>query len=339
MKDITSYDESGYKGKYEYVHDPQHKNKPSGEGWYLTDNGWARGSNKDIGGEHEPSKVIKNESKTIPSQAHCKKIERSSRDVNTFVASGMTHCFSASDEVISQNGNHRKDCKDFDDLIYGFADANKAKVSPILSAMTGYIYHLSPDYRNEGKPIPDYNDDEIKKAKRYIAGEQEILRMTGLVNEDDTITLFRNTDDKQILTQKSKYEIDTPYRGNNIESWSTNPGLKHSDDDKLKKKIMAKVPLSACIASCVGRRERPFMFRDRGECEVMVCGAFVKTVYVVGDSKNGIKEKSVRDDYFGKSQSNMQRFSAQHKNKKASVYASSFDNDKINRIARNIVNG
>jgi len=40
-----------------------------------------------------------------------------------------------------------------------------------------------------------------------------------------------------------------------------------------------------------------------------------------------------------KSQSNMQRFSAQHKNKKASVYPDSFDNARINRIARKIVNG
>ncbi len=339
MNTVLSYDESGYKGKYEYIHDPQHKNKPSGEGWYLTDNGWARGSNKDSGGEHEPSKVIKNETRTIPSQEHCKKIERSSKDINTFVASGMTNCFSAADEVISQNENHRSSCKDFDDLIYGFADANKAKVSPILSAMTGYIYHLSPDFRNEGKPIPDYNDDEIKKAKRYIAGEQEILRMTGLVNEDDTITLFRNTDDKQIRAKNTKSPTDISYRGNNIESWSTNPSLKHSDDDKLKKKIMAKVPLSACIASCIGRRVKPFMFRNKGECEVMVCGAFVKKIFIVGDSKKGVKNKSVRDDYLKKSQSNMQRFSAQHKNKKASVYSTSFDNARINRIARKIVNG
>lgn len=40
MNTVLSYDESDYKGKYEYIHDPQHKHNPSGEGWYLTDNGW-----------------------------------------------------------------------------------------------------------------------------------------------------------------------------------------------------------------------------------------------------------------------------------------------------------
>ena len=178
---------------------------------------------------------------------------------------------------------------------------------------------------------PDYNDDEIKKAKRYIAGEQEILRMTGLVNEDDTITLFRNTDDKQILSKNTQSPTDISYRGNNIESWSTNPGLKHSDDDKPKKKIMAKVPLSACVASCVGRREKPFMFRQRGECEVMVCGAFVKKIFIVGDSKKGVKNQNLRNKYLKDVQDNMQRFANQHKAKKASTR-----NARINRIAKRI---
>ena len=46
MKNRLSYDESGYKGEYEYVPDKEHKNKPQGDGWYFTNNGWARGSNK-----------------------------------------------------------------------------------------------------------------------------------------------------------------------------------------------------------------------------------------------------------------------------------------------------
>lgn len=330
MKNRLSYDESGYKGEYEYKPDKEHKNKPTGEGWYLTDNGWARGSNKNSGGKHEPSKVIKNTQRTIPSIEHCDKIKRSSRDVNSFVASGMTNCYSAADEVIAQNGNHRKECKKFDDLIYGFADMNKPRVAPMLSSIMAYIYHLSPDFRNK-KNIPNYNKDEIKQAQKYIAGEQEIIKMTGLVNEDDTITLFRNTDEKQILS--SDLGMDIPYKGNNIESWSTNPGLKYADDNKrAKKKIMAKVPLSACIASCIGRRDKPFMFRDRGECEIMVCGAFIRNALVVGDSKNGISKPAIRDDYFQRVQSNMQRFSNHHKKKEASI-----SNAKINKIAKRIV--
>ena len=167
--------------------------------------------------------------------------------------------------------------------------------------------------------------------------------MTGLVNEDDTITLFRNTDNNQISSRYSNSEIDTPYKGNNIESWTTNPGLTYYDSKeekvKNKTKIMAKVPLSACIASCVGREDRPFKYYDHCECEVMVCGAFIRNYMIVGDAKHGIKEKNILDDYLKKSQSNMKRFSAQHKNKKASVYSTSFDNARINRIARKIVNG
>lgn len=341
MKTILSYDESGYKGTYEYRSDPDHTHKPDGQGWYLTGHGWARGSNHNTG--HEPSRVIKNEQKTTPSAQHCAKILKGSKDANTFVASGMQLCHTASREVFAQNGDHRSNCQNFDDLIYGFADKNKPSVAPTLSTLMGYIFGLSPDFRNEGKPIHKYDQDEVEQAKKYIAGEQEIIRMTGLVDEDDTITLFRNTDETQISTGYSKSEIDTPYRGNNIESWTTNPGLKYYDEKgkkaKRKTKIMAKVPLSACIASCIGREKRPFMYKHTGECEVMVCGAFVKQIFVVGNAKDGIQEDGVRDDYLRKVQSNMQRFSAQHKNKKASVYSTSFDNARINRIARNIVNG
>ena len=68
-----------YDGPYEQKYDPEHKKKPKGPGWRKIESGWARGSNKNSGGEHEPSKVIKNTQRTIPSIEHCNKIKRSSR--------------------------------------------------------------------------------------------------------------------------------------------------------------------------------------------------------------------------------------------------------------------
>ena len=46
MRFKYSYNESWYKGRYEYVSDKNHTkwNKLKGEGWYLTPLGWARGS-------------------------------------------------------------------------------------------------------------------------------------------------------------------------------------------------------------------------------------------------------------------------------------------------------
>ena len=123
MNSILSYDESGYNGKYEYKSRDQCPQEPEGEGWYLTQHGWARGSNAQNGGTHIPTKIIKNPQDTVPSLQHCRKITQNSRDINAFVASGITNCFSASNIVIEQKENHRNNYRKFDDMIVGFADA------------------------------------------------------------------------------------------------------------------------------------------------------------------------------------------------------------------------
>ena len=89
MNSILSYDESGYNGEYEYKSREQYPQKPEGEGWYLTQHGWARGSNAQDGGTHIPTKITKNPQNVIPSFQHCSEIAKSSKDINTFFASGL----------------------------------------------------------------------------------------------------------------------------------------------------------------------------------------------------------------------------------------------------------
>ena len=307
-KHIIGYDESGYNGGYEYHYDPEHKDRDghSGGGWYMTDHGWARGSD---GGKHSPTTAIRNEPKVKPTAKLKNAVMRHSKNIEEFVSSRITDFSLASSTVRKQLSNHRRECEFFDSWIVGFADKKKTQVAHLLSAMTAYLYHLSPDFRNEGKEIPNFSQEEKEAAKEYIAGEQEIVRMTGLVNEDDTITLFRNTDGNQLEGLRPSGKRSS-YKGNNLESWSTNPNLDLSLDGRPKTKIMAKVPLHAIIASCIGReRGRGFQFKDKGECEIMACGAFIEEVMVVGGS-HGINAQT-RMRYLQEAKANMQRFSRQ----------------------------
>lgn len=334
MNSILSYDESEYNGKYEYKSRKQYAQEPKGEGWYLTQHGWARGSNAQNGGTHIPTKIIKNPQDVVPSLQHCYKIDRSSRDINAFVASGITNCFSASNIVIEQKGNHRDKYRKFDDMIVGFADAEKTKYAADLSAIMAMIFHLSLDFRCKNKSISNFDEDFIESVKKYIANEQEIIRMTGLLNDDDTITLFRNTDATQ-LYGNSQIGLFSKYKGNNFESWSTNPGLKFADSNTPKVKVMSKVPLHACIASCIGRKKRSFMFKDKGECEIMVCGAFVQNITIVGDL-SGIRIENFRGEYLSKCQSNMKEFSNQL-NQDNDKITSSVLAARLDRITQNIL--
>ena len=159
--------------------------------------------------------------------------------------------------------------------------------------------------------------------------------MTGLLNDDDTITLFRNTDETQFFGQNQR-GVTIQYQGNNFESWSTNPGLKYSDGATPKLKVLAKVPLYACVASCIGR-ERGFMFKDNGECEIMVCGSLVKNVIIVGDLR-GIKIPGVREEYLSQCKSNMENFVNKYQKGNGSINGSLLT-ARLEKIAQNILYG
>ena len=263
------------------------------------------------------------------------KLQKSSRNINAFVASGIANCFSASNIVVTQKENHRDNYRQFDDMIVGFADAEKSKYAADLSTIMAIIFHLSLDFRSKNKPISYFDEDFIEDVKKYIANEQEIIRMTGLLNDDDTITLFRNTDATQ-LYGNSKIGVFSKYKGNNLESWSTNPGLKFADSNTPKVKIMAKVPLYACLASCIGREKgREFMFKDRGECEIMICGAFIQNITIVGDL-SGIRIENLREEYLSKCQSNMNNFVNKYKKRDGNITGGVLIT-RLAKIAQNIL--
>ena len=311
MRFKYSYNESWYKGKYEYIPDKKHLkwHKLNGLGWYLTPKGWARGS----GAKNRPSRIIINPKNTTPSQHHCNKLLSNSNSIVSFVSFGMTHFNSASNEVIAQMGDMRDIHRRFDNMIIKFADNKMAKFSSTISSIMGYVFALSPDFRNHGKRIMNYNESFIRSVEEYIIFEQEVIRMTGLVNDDDTITLFRNTDARQFLSEDHEFGGRVKYNGNNFESWTTNPNLTLSIDDKHKMKICARVPLSACVASCMGRKKgREFMYNDDGECEIMVCGAFIESALIVGDM-TGIKIPYFRENYLSECENNMRNFALKHK--------------------------
>ena len=334
MKFKNSYNESWYKGKYEYEPDKNHIkwHKLNGPGWYLTSKGWARGS----GAKNKPSKILVNPQDTVPSQHHCNRLLANSKKISPFVSSGITYFKSASNEVISQIGDMRDVHYNFDNMIIKFADNKMAKFSSRISSIMGYVFSLSPDFRNQGKRIMDYDENLIKNVKEYIIFEQEVIRMTGLVNDDDTITLFRNTDARQFLSQDHEFGSRVKYHGNNFESWTTNPNLTLSIDDKHKMKICARVPLHACVASCIGRKKgREFMYKDDGECEIMVCGAFIESALIVGDM-TGIKLPGFRNNYCNDCKDNMINFAKKHKwnkNRRAKMCI----NYRILAIAKRII--
>ena len=327
-----SYDESNYDGRYEYINDPKHEKRPIGIGWYITPNGWARGSNA----KHKPTKVIKNIPKAKPTTKHCEMLLDISENIAVFISKDITNFKSAVNVVADKVENARNKYRNFDNMIVGFADQKKSKVAPKLSAMMAYIFALSPDFRNKGNPIMDYCKKTINEAKEYIAFEQEIIRMTGLLNDDDTITLFRNTDEKQFENSQLCGGDVVNYKGNNFESWTTNPDLTLSIDRKRKIKICAKVPINACLASCIGREKgREFMYKDSGECEIMVCGAFIKEAMIIGDN-TGIKIDGARDIYFQEYKSNMKKFANKHKKRDGNITGGVLTT-RLAKIAQNIL--
>ena len=114
-----------------------------------------------------------------------------------------------------------------------------------------------------------------------------------MVDDDGYITLFRNTDENQFENQTiPHFGQKGNYSGNNIESWTTNPDLEWEGT-----KVMAKVPITSCIASCIGRRTNPFMKTD--ECEIMVCGKEIPQVTAIGRGGK-ITVKKIRTSYLSK---------------------------------------
>jgi len=156
-----AYDESDYKGDYDYIHDPDHSpdhEKLKEGGYYITEHGFARGSNRKDGGEHEPTRVVQHKNLIeIPSRELCEAVLRNSLDVKRFISIEIPDCYSASREVALQFGDHRINHSGINKLVVGFADGKMKDAGYRLSSHLAYRHHLSPDFRMEGRPIPKFD--------------------------------------------------------------------------------------------------------------------------------------------------------------------------------------
>ena len=265
--------------RYRYTHDPEHRKRPD---WAenRTQKGWSRGRlkrKKRVEEKPKESEPAGQAGQTPRPLEFIRSLDEASRNVRDFITRDIADYKKAVRLAEKRGGDRRASNPEIDEMIVGFADKKKPKVAHQLSALLGYRFNLPPDFRMKGKPIPRRDEWLLAELDEYSRFEQEILRNAGIVNADDTVTLFRNTDDEQIeLVELGK---NSPYRGSNIESWTTRPNLDWKPRGRITMKVTARVPLKYCIASCIGR-DRPFMKKE--ECEVMVCGAFVKEVVYVG---------------------------------------------------------
>ena len=317
----TANNEDGtYEGEYEYEHDPNHKKHIGEPGWHLTKRGESRGTDKKDGGPQKPTKVIPYRPLiAVPSTELRHAVLENSKNAREFVTSGFPDFQECVDEVVSRYGNHRMELNDVNNLIIDFADKKMKEAGHILSTYLAYRHNLSPDFRVDTNNIPRYDKRFAERLDKYIRREQEIISKTGLVNEDGTITLFRNTDEHQADFSSALLNDKIQYKGNNLESLTTNIDLNWNTNGRHTKKVMAKIPLYACIASCVGRNEKPFMTKK--QCEIMVCGAFIPKVRYVGS--DGVDIPEIYENYIENTKENMERFANENqrlqKDKKASV--------------------
>ena len=318
------------KKDYIYRHDPDHKKRPEGGGWEKTEKGWSKGTG-------EKGRADDEQKNHVPSSPHhlnfMQSLEEASKNVRGFVSRDIADCREASDTVKRKYGDHRTDYSKIDDMIVGFADMKKPRVAHQLSALIGYRYNLPPDFRMTGKPPVPKDINLLRSLDRYITREQKILKSAGIVNEDDTVTLFRNTDENQI--DAVELGESTSYRGSNIESWTTRSDLNWRPGGRVTMKVMARIPLKYCIASCVGR-ERAFMKKQ--ECEVMVCGTFVKEALYVGHGT--IEMPGIEQAYLNEVEDNISRHLESQKKDAASKTSSRkavFAAREILKIAKEIL--
>ena len=164
--------------------------------------------------------------------------------------------------------------------------------------------------------------------------EQEIIRATGIVDNDGMVTLFRNTDERQLENSTTEFNHIGRYKGNNLESWTTKPNLNWNTNGRNTKKVMAKIPLHACIASCIGRELYPFESKE--ECEIMVCGAFIKKVTYVGTDKVEIPD--VLDKYLEGIKENMERFANENLSSSSSESKKSNVDPELERMFNESLN-
>lgn len=128
--------------------------------------------------------------------------------------------------------------EDFGDDGYARNDDTRKKLSALAARMTG----VGPDnYCITEDNMPEVTDEEVENARKVSKACQEILKMTGFVNDDGTVTLYRGTN--------NQFDESTgKYRGANCESWTVNPNKAFRESQILK----ADIPLERVIGCFAG---------------------------------------------------------------------------------------
>ena len=213
-----------------------------------------------------------------------KKEDKDYSSLQSVIKNSGNHC-NAIEIANEKYGDVFHTCPHSEYLIERFAENGYKKgSSKRLTQIVCHAFNVEPDKYRANKLLP-MASSTIHEFKKYVAHQQEVLRNSPYAVEGDCIILFRNTDN-----QISRNENKITYKGSNIESWTTNP-----DFDWKGTKIMAKVPISICIASHIGRNNTGHAFRFQEQCEVMVCGSLVQNVQIVG--KDGFCNDEIRKQY------------------------------------------
>ena len=66
-----------------------------------------------------------------------------------------------------------------------------------------------------------FSNREISAFKKYMKGQQDILNLAGVVDEDGMVTLYRTVKDDEGTITKG----DASYKGSYAESWTLNPAM------------------------------------------------------------------------------------------------------------------
>jgi hypothetical protein len=154
----------------------------------------------------------------------------------------------------------------------GYDDFSGVIVSQAMEQIFG---GTEPDYRM--KKWKEENKDkkhvttekEVEGYRLMMKKEQELLKNTGLVDEEGYLYVYRNSD--QFNKTKEGEEIET--EGNYVDSWSLTPGRFQGGTSITNNSVRAKIHISQVITSCFGKGN---VWNWADENEVCVCSKYIR---------------------------------------------------------------
>ena len=303
-------------GNYRY--DPTHTHKPKDGIWDETDRGWSRRKSPPQKGTEAVSNSVRPLAVVAlppPSKPLRRRLAAFARSkYRGFYNHGMTKFEEASAEVDALMGDQRAMNRDLNHLFRAYADHEMQEVVPELSTHIARFYgvdNLDTDFRTKGvRNLPASPPKLLSRLGDLLSYEQAVIRAAGLVNPDETVTLFRNCGANQLA---GPTKTGRKYQGSNVESWTVNPSL-----DWPGFKIKANIPIKYCIASCIGRKDHPFKHPDQSE--ITVCGTFVEEITLLEEAN---RNEAIKQDAIHTLRRNMLRRISDGGKRKASRIAKS----------------